>query len=164
MFENFSNILERSFRTFFIFWVCFWTFINGSQSILFLASFNFSVENNDNALFNWWFVTLAALIGLTLGVVLLFFMSSCAAQIKKSKAIKGIGFWLTLSVLYYVIPTVLNLTGNVLFNNSNDSVLQVLVFNSVWIFPSIVLLVIHVLYFKNLDTYNSDLKGQTVKN
>jgi ABC-type uncharacterized transport system permease subunit len=159
MFEGFSNVFEKSFRIFFIIWVSIWSLVNASQSLILFASFNYQFDSfsDDRALLRWWLTTIGSLIGLTIGIILLFFMSSAATRIRDSKMIKGTGFWLAISVLYYLIPTALSLTAEVFFGDINRSTLNLLIFNSVWIFPSIVLLVLHIIYFTNLNTYNSQL-------
>jgi hypothetical protein len=156
MFEEFSPRFESAFRIFFIIWVCFWGFINIVNLLYTYAVFD-SSSNND--LIGWFIQVVGQVITITLGVFLLFIMANVPARIKKAKKISNTALITTMAVAYYLIANILNI-GSVLVTDPENSARN-LVFQTAWLLPSIVLLIIHVIYVNNLGAYNESLESKS---
>ncbi len=72
MFESFNKRYESTFRNFFNFWVFVWIIINFGDLIIKYIRYD-SVYSNRVGL--WFFDTMGSLIGLTLGLILIFIMN-----------------------------------------------------------------------------------------
>jgi hypothetical protein len=155
MFDDFSKQFESAFRIFFIIWVSFWGVINIISLLLTYVSFG---SASDSDLLGWFINSLGQVITITLGVFLLFIMSNIPARIKKATPIKSIGLITTLAVCYYLVANLFNIAA-VLVTNPDDATRN-LVFQVAWLLPSIVIMVIHILYTINLSAYNSSLEAK----
>jgi len=152
MFEEFSKTFESAFRVFFIIWVSFWGVINIINLLYTYATFDLSANND---LVAWFINAVGQVITVTLGIFLLFIMANVPARIRKGKKIGNTSLITTLAVCYYLIANILNI-GAVLITNPDDAARN-LVFQTAWLLPSIVLMIIHILYVSNLSTYNNSL-------
>ena len=152
MFENFSKKFESVFRTVFIVWVCFWGFINLLTLLFQYVSF---AGNGGDDLIRWWFSILGQVVTITLGILLLFMMSNIPSRILKRKRITTIPVMIFMTVVYYLFVTCLELVSNAIFSPENFA--RDFIFTTAWLMPSIVLLVIHLLYYNNLMKYNEEL-------
>jgi hypothetical protein len=155
MSENFSKSFESAFRVIFIIWVCFWGFVNGSRLIVQYSSFN-TIEPTSNELGYWWLTTMATIVSVSIGVFLLVFMANVPNLIIKKRKIINIGLMTALSAFYYLFATIINTIAIAIFRES-DFVRQ-FIFLSAWLFPSIILLIVHIMYFNNLTKYNLELE------
>jgi len=158
MFEEFSPRYESAFRTFFILWVVGWAVINGFTALGSYAQFTVGSYSNDAQLLEWWFKIIVSILALTLGIVLLFWSSNVPPRIKKLRPIGNVSLFIGLTVIYYLFPTVANILIDIAFNTDSSSVLELFVFQTAWLFPSIILLVFHMLYYFNINKYNELLE------
>lgn len=158
MFEEFSPRFESAFRTFFILWVVGWAIVNGFGSLAQYAEFSVSSYSNDSQLLEWWFRIIVSILAFTLGVVLLFWASNIPNRIKKLKPIANISIFIGLTIVYYLFPTVSDILISISFNTDGASALRLFVFKTAWLFPSIIVLVFHMLYYVNINKYNELLE------
>lgn len=159
MFSSFSPKFESSFRIFFIVWVSFWTFLNLLQTIWSYASF--SGSNRGAALGEWWLNTIGAIVAVALGIILLFYMNSNSESIRKNKKLTGIPFFTGLAIVYYLFLNVVKLISTAVFKPDNFA--DAFIFGTAWLLPSLIIMVIHILYFVNLSKYNEELASKPVK-
>jgi hypothetical protein len=159
MFETFSARFESIFRVIFIIWVSFWGLLNLGGLLVQYASF--STSSSDLNLGEWWLNTMATVLTITVGLVLLFFMSTLPGRIKNKKKIGSIPLMLALVVVYYLFATGVQIFAKAIFSPTTFA--TDFVFLSAWLFPSIILMVIHILYFVNLSKYNEELSALPVK-
>lgn len=157
MFDEFSPRFESSFRTIFIFWVVGWAFINGFDILRQYAEFGFAGGNSDADLIIWFFRLITSILALTLGVVLLFWASNVPNKIKKLKRITNIPLFTGLTVLYYLFPTIAKIVIDTAAA-TNETFLRTFIFNAAWLFPSIIILIFHLLYYLNISKYNETLE------
>jgi hypothetical protein len=157
MFEEFSPRFESTFRTIFILWVVGWAFINGFDVLRQYAEFGYSSGGSDAALIIWFFRLITSVLALTLGIVLLFWSSNVPNRIKKLRPISNIPLFTGLTVLYYLFPTVAKIVIDTAAA-TNETFLRTFIFNSAWLFPSIIILVFHLLYYLNIGKYNETLE------
>jgi hypothetical protein len=158
MFEEFSPRFESSFRTFLMLWVIGWAVINGFTALASYGEFSFSGYGNDAELLRWWFKIITSILALTLGVVLLFWSSNVPNRIKKLRPITNVQLFIGLTIVYYLFPTISNILIDMAFNTGEESLLRIFVFQTAWLFPSIILLVFHMLYYVNINKYNELLE------
>lgn len=158
MFEEFSPRYESAFRTFFILWVVGWAIFNGFGSLARYAEFSVSSYSNDAQLLEWWFGIIVSILAFTLGIVLLFWASNIPNRIKKLKPINNISLFIGLTILYYLFPTVADIIISIAFNNDGASALSLFVFKTAWLFPSVIVLVFHMIYYVNINKYNELLE------
>ena len=158
MFEEFSPRFESAFRTFFILWVVGWAIVNGFGSLAQYAEFSVSSYSNDSQLLEWWFRIIVSILAFTLGIVLLFWASNIPNRIKKLKPIANISIFIGLTIVYYLFPTVSDILISISFNTDGASALRLFVFKTAWLFPSIIVLVFHMLYYVNINKYNELLE------
>jgi hypothetical protein len=156
MFESFSKSFETTFRIFFICWVSFWAFVNILSLITSYTMFSSNPANLPGGLGAWWINTMSQIVTLSLGAFLLFLMINVAYRISKNKKILNIGLMTTVTVFYYLTITIIQIVSEALFRP--ETLLTTLVFMSTWIMPSIIILIVHILYFSNLRKYNSELE------
>jgi Na+/melibiose symporter-like transporter len=154
MFESYSSRYESGFRIFFIVWVCIWTLANASELIVNYASFTYS---NDVDPFQWLFRIFGVVASLSIGIVLLFYMSSVSSIVKKQKPISSLAMWIALAVVYYFFKTGFDFLGILIFDNGED-IGRRLVFLVGWFMPSAIILGLHIAYFMNLFKYNEELE------
>jgi hypothetical protein len=159
MFEEFSYKYESYFRAFFIVWVLGWSVVNGFR-VLFNYS-EFAVNNSVEAglspeLGLWWFNTVGQVIGLAVGIMLIFWMASVPSRVAKRKKISSVGLFAGLAVVYYLFATIVDIFASAFF--APDTFAADLVFKSAWLLPSIIILILHSLYFMNLGKYNEELR------
>ncbi len=76
--------------------------------------------------------------------------------IRKFKKITNINIVLAMSVTYYLLPTISSIFGLMVFDPNNF--INRFPFIVTWLFPSLVLLVLHILYCINLNKFNSNLE------
>lgn len=153
MFEEFSPKYESGFRTFFIIWVIGWTMFNLWQVGVNYIDYESITAGGDAALAEWWFDTFGKIISVSIGFILLFWMSSVPQRIGKGKKISGIPLFMTLTVVYYLFGTIVNLFTAALFNP--EDFVEQFVFGTMWLMPSIIILILHMLYYSNLQKYNT---------
>jgi NADH:ubiquinone oxidoreductase subunit 5 (subunit L)/multisubunit Na+/H+ antiporter MnhA subunit len=158
MFEEFSPRYESAFRTFFILWVVGWAVFNGFDSLAKYAEFSFSSSSSDAELLEWWFRIIVSILASTLGIVLLFWSSNIPNRIKKLKPITNISLFIGLTIVYYLFPTISDILISISFNTDGASALRLFVFQTAWLFPSIIVLVFHMLYYVNINKYNELLE------
>lgn len=158
MFEEFSPRFESAFRTFFILWVVGWAIFNGFGSLAQYAQFSVNSYSNDSQLLEWWFRIIVSILAFTLGIVLLFWASNIPNRIKKLKPVSNISLFIGLTVVYYLFPTVSDILISISFNTDGASALRLFVFKTAWLFPSIIVLVFHMLYYMNINKYNELLE------
>lgn len=158
MFESFSPKFESGFRIFFIVWVCIWSSVDIFQLLIKYATFS-TISQAEQG--RWLFDILGAVIGLTTGILLLFYMSGISSTIKKSKKVGGIALWIMLVVFYYLFKTFTNILGLIIF--APDKISTEFIGLIGWFIPSIVVLVMHVLYFVNIMKYREELEEKIKK-
>ena len=158
MFEEFSPRYESAFRTFLILWVVGWAVFNGFDSLAKYAEFSFSSSSGDAQLLEWWFRIIVSILAFTLGIVLLFWASNIPNRIKKLKPIANISLFIGLTIVYYLFPTLSDILISISFNTDGASALRLFVFKTAWLFPSIIVLVFHMLYYVNINKYNELLE------
>ena len=151
MFDEFSPRFESTFRTIFILWVVGWAFINGFDVLRQYVQFGYSSGGSDADLIIWFFRIITSVLALTLGIVLLFWSSNVPNRIKKLRPITNIPLFTGLTVVYYLFPTIAKIV-------LDGSLLRVFIFNTAWLFPSIIILVFHLLYYLNISRYNETLE------
>lgn len=156
MSENFSKSFESAFRVVFIIWVCFWGFFNVVTLLSQYANFS-NLNETSNELGYWWLTTLATAVTVSLGVFLLFYMASVPNIIVKKKKISNLGLMIGLTAVYYLFITFMQIFATAIFKSENFA--RDFVFLSAWLFPSIILLVVHILYYNNLNKYNQELES-----
>ena len=100
----------------------------------------------------WWFETMATVVTLSAGIFLFFMMINIANSIIKLKKVKGIGLMIALAVFYYLFVTITQLFAGAVFKPA--TFLQDFVKGTAWLFPSVILMVVHILYFVNISKYN----------
>jgi hypothetical protein len=158
MFEEFSPRFESAFRTFLIIWVIGWAAVNGFSALGSYTQFSLSNYSGDAQLLEWWFKIIVSILAFTLGVVLLFWSSNVPNRIKQLRPITNISLFIGLTIVYYLFPTVANILVDLAFNTDSTSALQLFVFQTAWLFPSIIVLVFHMLYYVNINKYNEMLE------
>ena len=156
MFDTFSTKFESVFRVIFIVWVCLWGGIDASTLLSKYAGFNFDTISNDD-LGRWWLTTFGSLIGIALGVLLLFMMAAVPSRIIEKKPIKTITLMTILTCFYYLTVTAIKIFTSLIFNSDPSRIIRELAFLSMWMMPSIIILVIHMFYYTNLGVYNREL-------
>lgn len=155
MFESFSKTFESTFRIIFICWVCFWGFLDVSKLLFSYASFGSNPTSN--VLGFWWVNTLGQVITLAVGIFLLFLMTSIPGRIAKNKKVTGVPVMTTLAVVYYLFVTIAQIFATAIFKSSEFT--QQFIFLSAWLLPSIIIMVVHILYFVNIGKYNQALEN-----
>ncbi len=156
MFETFSKSFESTFRIIFICWVCFWGFFDISQLLFSYASFAGS-KPASNVLGFWWINTLGQVIAVALGIFLLFLMSNIPSRIAAMKKVTNIPLMITMAVAYYLTKTIAQIFATAIFKASDFA--SEFVFLSAWLLPSIIFMVVHILYFVNVGKYNQTLES-----
>jgi hypothetical protein len=156
MFESFSKTFESTFRVIFICWVCVWGFFDISKLLFSYASFAGS-NPTSNVLGFWWVTTLGQVITLAVGIFLLFLMANIPGRIAKLKKVTGVPLMTTLAVVYYLFVTIAQIFATAIFKSSEFT--QEFIFLSAWLFPSIIIMVVHILYFVNIGKYNQTLES-----
>jgi hypothetical protein len=156
MFETFSKKFESVFRVIFIVWVCFWGVINFADLLYQYASFNNSAKQTTAELGQWWLMTFGNLVTVTLGVILLFLMSAVPRLIETHKTIKTITLMTILTCFYYLTFTMIKIFISIIYK-SPEQAFRDLIGLSMWLMPSIILLIIHMFYYSNLRVYNQEL-------
>jgi len=160
MFDEFSPRYESTFRPFFIVLVLLWTVINGFRILQNYITFanNGSFLGTDYVgIGHWWFSTFGLIIGFSIGIFLLFWMSFVPSRIEKNKKIGAIGVLMGITVVYYLFGTVVNLMGAALFNP--DEFVDAFAFGTLWLLPSVIILVFHIFYYINLNKYNKEVES-----
>jgi hypothetical protein len=158
MFEEFSYKFESNFRSFFIVWVLGWSVVNAFRVV-----FNYSdyaLQNNTTIspeLGIWWFNTVGQVIGLAVGIFLIFWMSAIPSRLSKRKKINSIGLFSGLAVVYYLFATMIDVFASAIFKPETFAV--DLIFKSAWLLPSVIILILHIFYFMNLGKYNEELEN-----
>ena len=163
MFETFSKQFEGYFKNFFGIWVLFWGTINVGQLLFSYAQFannSESITRQPGGLGLWWLNTLATVLTISVGIFLYFMMNSNHTRVAKSKKISNIGIMTGLAVIYYLMKTGVEIFGNAIFDPSNFA--TAFIGLTAWLFPSVIMLVVHILYFTNLSKFNEELEGATV--
>lgn len=156
MFEEFSPRFESAFRTVLIVWVVGWAFFNGFDALRQYAEFGYTGTSTDADLLEWFFRLITSILALTLGIVLLFWSSNVPNRIKKLRPITNVSLFMGLTVVYYLFPTLSKIVIDAAFGDA-ASFLRTFIFNSAWLFPSIIFLVFHLLYYMNINKYNETL-------
>ncbi len=154
MFETFSKTFESTFRTIFICWVCLWGFFNMVSLFISYASFSTTASNTSVA--SWGLNTLGDILTLTFGIVLFCMMIATAGNIAKNKKVTNIPLMTGLAVLYYLFRTIMQILGEAIYRPETFG--KQFIFLVMWLLPSIILMVIHIIYFNNLGKYNEELR------
>jgi len=162
MFDTFSKQFESAFRGVFITWVSFWGVVNLSTLLFQYAGFysGSSASPSDSQLGEWWLNSMGTIVSITAGVFLFFMMINAGGKVLKSKQIRGIATMTVLAVFYYLFITLIQIISKAFFTPNTFA--RDFVFLSVWLMPSIILLVVHMLYFTNLRRYNEELTNPVV--
>ncbi len=156
MLENFSAKFESIFRVFFIVWVCFWGGLDISTLIYNYGSF---YKLNTNQIGFWWLNTFGNLITVVIGILLLFLMANVPGLIFDRKKIKTITLMTVLTCFYYLFFTLIKVFASAIFNKPEDFIRD-FAFQSLWIMPSVIMLIIHMFYYSNLGLFNRELSGK----
>lgn len=160
MFDEFSPKYESSFRVIFIIWVVIWSFINAFRILNNYISYSNKgsfIGTDYTSIGHWWFSTFGLIIGLAIGIFLLFWMASVPSRIGKNKKIGNIGILMSATVVYYLFGTIVSAMGSALFNP--DSFVEDFAFLTLWLLPSIIILVFHIIYYTNLNKYNEEVES-----
>jgi uncharacterized membrane protein len=155
MFEKFSAQFESGFRIFFIVWVSFWGFINLSGLLTQYAQFA-SISEKPTQLGYWWLNTMGTVVTVAIGIFLFFMMVSVAGRIRDGLKINNISLMTAMAVFYYLFVTIVQIFAGAIFKPETFS--KDFVFLTAWLLPSIIIMVVHILYFNNLGVYNRSLK------
>jgi Na+/melibiose symporter-like transporter len=159
MFESFSKGYESFFRVVTIIWVVMWTFINASQTItqyftLYNTDKDIQAQDILGVILNW--------ITIIVGIALVGLMIAISNRIEKKKIVKSLPILGTLGVVYYLFKTFMDLIITVMVkSDSVRGIQKELLFNTIWIIPSIILLVCHFVYIVNVSKYNQELTEST---
>lgn len=156
MFENFNKSFDSGFRAIFVTWFIFWGLSDLFRLIYQYGSFYSNTSATTNELLTWWLSTFGNIIALTIGLFLFFMMLNSGNRISEKKIVKGINTMQILAVCYYLFYTIFKIL--IEFYTSKQDPTRMLIFSSAWILPSIVLLIVHLAYLQNLDTYNKELE------
>jgi hypothetical protein len=151
MFESFSKQYESVYRAILIIWVVVWALINGISFLYQLASYQ-TIVDDSNAVGLWFFNALGSFVGLFIGIVLIFIATSIANKITKEKKVSNNTLFVSLGTVYFLLPTLSSLFGNAVF--APRDFIRNLPFVVIWFLPSLVLLILHALYFMNINKYN----------
>jgi len=160
MFDEFSPKYESSFRVVFVIWVLFWAVVNIFQILRNYADYasTSSFIGSDYVnLGHWWFITFGMIIGFAIGIFLLFWTVSVPSRIEKNKKIGSIGILMSATVVYYFFTTIIDLMGSALFNPENF--INDFAFGTLWLLPSIIILVFHMFYYINLQKHNKEVES-----
>ncbi len=154
MFENFSKGYESFFRVITIIWVCAWTFINVSQTMalyytLYSSDKDIASQDIFRIILNW--------ITVIVGIVMVGVMISVGNKVEKTKKIGTVALLAFLGTVYYLFYTVMNLIITVITASDARSIQKEILFNTVWIIPSLVMLVCHYFYVANIAKYNQEI-------
>lgn len=155
MFEEFSKQFESVFRVFFIVWVSGWGLYNIGNLLLGYSEIADTSDSNELGLF--FFSTLGHVVTITCGIFLLFMMSNVPGRIAKAKKATKLGIMTALVVVYYLFVTILDLFSRTIF--APEDFAEDFVKITAWLLPSIVIMVIHILYISNLRKYNETLQS-----
>ena len=156
MFENFNKSFDGGFRAIFVVWFLFWGLSDLFRLIYQYGSFYANTNASTNDLLTWWLSTFGNIIALTIGLFLFFMMLNSGNNISEKKIVKGINTMQILAICYYLFYTIFKILIE-MYSNKQE-LIRMLIFSSAWILPSIVLLIIHLMYLQNLDTYNKELE------
>lgn len=156
MLENFSAKFESIFRVFFIVWVCLWGGLDVSTLIYNYGSF---YKLNTNQIGFWWLNTFGNLITVVIGILLLFLMGSVPGRIFDRKKIKTITLMTVLTCFYYLFFTLIKIFASAIFKDA-DVFIREFAFQSLWIMPSVIMLIIHMFYYSNLGLFNREISGK----
>jgi hypothetical protein len=160
MFDKFSAQFESGFRVFFIVWVSFWGFINVGNLLAQYSQFT-TIAEKPTQLGFWWLNTMGTVVTVAIGVLLFFMMIGVAGRVRDNVKINNITMMTIMAVFYYLFVTVVQIFAGAIFKPETFS--KDFVFLTAWLLPSIILMVIHILYFNNLGVYNRSLKGKTIQ-
>ena len=161
-FEGFSHIYEKVFRTIFVIWASIWLFVN-----FFEIAYQYSVFDQiyyENRLIGWVLDTISVVISFSIGVALLAMMIAIPYKIAKSEKIQFFSLMQTIAVFYYLFLTLVRLFVDVIYSTNRDETIKTLVFSAAWLFPSIVMMVFHFIYFHNLSKYVELIESKSVSN
>ncbi len=136
-------------------WVSGWGLINILTLLTGYAEIAGSSDSNELGLF--FMSTLGQVVTITCGIFLLFMMANIPGRIAKAKKVTKLGIMTALVVVYYLFVTVLELFAKTIF--APETFAQDFVKISAWLLPSIVIMVIHILYISNVRKYNETLQG-----
>jgi hypothetical protein len=162
LFEGFSHTYEKVFRTIFIIWASVWLFIN-----FFEIAYQYSVFDQiyyENRLVGWVLDTISTIISFSIGIALLAMMIAIPYKIAKSEKIQFFSLMQTIAVFYYLFLTLVRLFVDVIYSTNRDATIKTLVFSAAWLFPSIVMMVFHFIYFHNLSKYVEFIENKSAAN
>jgi len=162
LFEGFSHIYEKVFRTIFVIWASIWLFVN-----FFEIAYQYSVFDQiyyENRLIGWVLDTISVIISFSIGVALLAMMIAIPYKIAKGEKIRFFSLMQTIAVFYYLFLTLVRLFVDVIYSTNRDETIKTLVFSAAWLFPSIVMMVFHFIYFHNLSKYVELIESKSVSN
>ena len=153
MFEEFSQKFESGFRVAVTIWISIWLVINSFTYIVRLIAFDTYLQSSGKGAGEWFFNATGSFIGLLLGILILFFLSSMKSSITKNKKTTIQGIFLVSSVVYFIKPTLADLFGTAVF--APDKFISRLPLTVVWLFPSITFLILSVIYYININKWVS---------
>ncbi len=162
LFEGFSHTYEKVFRTVFIIWASVWLFIN-----FFEIAYQYSVFDQmyyENRLVGWVLDTISTIISFSIGVALLAMMIAIPYKIAKGEKIQFFSLMQTIAVFYYLFLTLVRLFVDIIYSTNRDETIKILVFSAAWLFPSIVMMVFHFIYFHNLSKYIEFIENKSAAN
>jgi hypothetical protein len=159
MFDNYSPKFESVFRIIFTIWASFWSVVNvftllGQYAIFF---FN-SGTTPDTELAFWWMNTVGNVISIAAGIILMIIMNHIPGRTSKNKPVGNIVLMTILAVVYYLMVTFIQIFSNAIFKP--ETFVRTFIFLSAWLLPSIILMIIHILYFSNLAKYNQEIEAK----
>ena len=158
MSENFSKNFENTFRIFFICWVSFWAVINTVNLLVSYAVFERA--NTSNQIAAWGLDTFGQILTITFGIVLFCMMIGVPSRINALKKITNITTMTVLAVFYYLLFTLIKTFSLAMFKPENFA--KDFIFQMLWLLPSIIILVFHMLYFANLRKHNEEIELKKV--
>jgi len=155
LFQNFSHVYEKTFRIVFIVWASLWLFINFFE-IVYQYSI-FEQKYYENLVVSWALNTVSTIISFSIGVVLLAMTIAIPYKIAKGQEIQFLPLMKVLVAFYYLFLTLIRSAIDITYSATSEEAIKTFVFSTSWIFPSLVLMVFHFIYFYNLSKYTESL-------
>jgi len=70
----------------------------------------------------------------------------------------------TMAVFYYLFLTLVRLFVDIVYSINRDEAIKTFAFSIAWLFPSIVMMVFHFIYFHNLSKYVEFIENKSAAN
>jgi hypothetical protein len=85
-------------------------------------------------------------------------------KIAKGEKIQFFSLMQTIAVFYYLFLTIVRLFVDIIYSTNRDETIKILAFSAAWLFPSIVMMVFHFIYFHNLSKYVEFIENKSAAN